>query len=75
MTIDARNLDSLSDDELAGLAEQALERQERDRRALYDQSQRVALHSLRSVIADCLDASAAADAALADQAEAERPRG
>lgn len=70
MTLDIRNLDGLSDDELADLADQALERQEKERRALYDQSQRVALSSLRSVIADCLDESAAVD-----QTEAERPRG
>jgi len=50
-------LDSLSDDELADIAEQALERESRRSAEPFRQVQGLALQSLRAVISDCLSES------------------
>lgn len=49
-----RPLDELSDDELALVAEQALNDEAERSRAEYEHSQRLALQHLREVVADAL---------------------
>ena len=52
-----RPLDSLTDDELADLAEQALENEAKSRAAHYDHSQTLALRHLRERVADLINDS------------------
>jgi hypothetical protein len=55
--IDDHRYDDLTDDELADLAEQALEAERKARAALHDHDQALALRHLRALVSDLVNDS------------------